>query len=134
METIGGKYVFKDGKLLWEPSKPYKRKTKERTCPKCKSKYLSSQPYCQPCLNMQRKTKRAENNMKPQSHKAAYTHVLRDAYSLELYKFSILQTPDLPKGYDVVYKINMGGMMLPKKYSELESYHEVKEILDSSKG
>ena len=128
-----GDWKIVDGKLKWVEKPRPKQVRKFRTCPRCAGEYLGAMSCCHDCRNADKRIKNARNNgFKPWEHYAAYTHVLRHERTGDLFKFSIMQTPSLPKDYEIVYKVNMAGVLLPRRYAKLESYHEVKEILDKA--
>lgn len=128
-----GEYKVIDGKLTFVRYDQWKHKKCDKICPRCGTEYHGVRATCNPCRNAEEKTARDhKTGFKPNPHKAAYTHVIRHENGDELFKFSILETPELPKGYDVVYKLTMGGILLPRKYAELRSYHDKQETLDNA--
>lgn len=83
--------------------------------------YYSHQAYCKDCYAVVRREAR-ELDMKRWLHRGGYTHVIRERYSGELFKYSLVDG-GIPEKHVVVFVCG-AGEILPRIYWGLKEYGE----------
>jgi len=83
--------------------------------------YHNTKTVCKQCANQEKQMKR-DITAPGKPHDLAYTHVIRNRYTEEVFRYHILSGP-IPDGYVIVYTAQP-GVLLPKRFKGISVYEE----------